>query len=134
MAFSRVVTVLLPLEPVMATTGAGDQLREQLHIADDRDPAGGRRRDQGFFHRNAGTDNHLLGPLEGLRLEAAEKQCDVSRQFGAQATASAGGCSRLSTTATGTPRCDRKRATDRPVLPSPTTSVLRAVSNISIIM
>ena len=94
-AASSVVTVLLPLVPVMPTTGARDGAREQLDVADDLDAAGGApRRRSGSASETPGRPPRSRRRRAG-RIEAAELHRD-GRIEGARARASPGGAARVS--------------------------------------
>src|SRR5690554_349393 len=118
---TRVVTVLLPLEPVMATMGALAYWRNRSTSPRMATPAclacwiaGNSRLSPGL------TSNWSAwvrkSPSRGPRRTST---------WGSSAfnSSSPGGAKRVSTTANGRPLPARKRAQDNPVLPSPTTMV-----------
>jgi hypothetical protein len=117
---TNAVTVDLALEPVIPITGARAAAMNRS-ISPHTAHGGVARR----------GDRRLLGAMPGLTIsspaDSSTSGCQSPRSSGtsgisASSGARPGGSARLSTIVNGSPRWCRKRATDRPVTPSPTTT------------
>ncbi len=113
------MTVLLPLEPVIATTGA-----VAARANSSMSPTTGKpRRRRGERKRNVRAETGRDDDARRHRRASARRASrEPPRQRGTIACRSTrpGGCARLSMTRTCSPRSLRNRATATPVAPSPT--------------
>ena len=117
---TRAVTVLLPLEPVMAATGAATT-RAKISMS----PTTGTPRAAAAATAGSAGDNPGLSTTASAWAKAASSSPPVNTATSgssARSAASPGGWSRVSATATSYPQPARKRAADRPLAPRPATS------------
>jgi hypothetical protein len=74
---SSVVTVLLPLVPVMPDHRRVRRTRKELDVAHDLKPAPARFNEKGLGERHAGGDDHAQRALEEARIKAAQTHFNV---------------------------------------------------------
>ena len=129
---TRVVTVLLALEPVMATSGALAWRTNRSMSPDIFTPRAAASRSAGVASGRPGLTYSSLARHRKSTSSAPQRTSTCGNW--ALRVSSSGGHMRVSTTAKGTPWRARKRTSDMPLLPRPTTmrNWSEAISDISI--
>ncbi len=116
---TKVVTVLLALEPVIATMGALASRANSSMSPDSLTPRAAASCNAGVLTASPGLTSSSLAVQRKSTSSSPQRTCTSG--YSAFSVASSGGFARVSTTANGSPRRARWRTRDMPLLPRPTT-------------